>query len=353
MRRALELARRGQGWVEPNPMVGCVLVKHGRIIGEGFHRRFGGAHAEVEALGSAGESPRGATAYVTLEPCNHFGKTPPCTDALLRAGIRDVVAAMPDPGPMVAGRGLRRLRAEGVTVRVGCLGEEARALNAPYRVRCAHGRPYVLLKWAQSLDGRLSVPAGLPRTISGPAAHRWVHALRARVDAIAVGIETVRADDPLLTARGVRVRRVATRIVFDSRLRLDPKCRLVQTAGETPTLVLTTVGGLKQQPGRAGRLRRAGVEIEACRARGGRVDLTAAFRLLGRRGMTNVLIEGGATLLRGILAERWFDEGFVFVSPRVLGGTPSSPFDLGGLNPVDVTWARIGDDALFHLLPRP
>jgi len=214
MRRALALAERGRGRVEPNPLVGCVIVKMGRVVGEGFHRRFGGPHAEVIALNRAGRAARGATAYVTLEPCCHHGKTGPCTDALIRAGVKRVVTACRDPFKKVAGKGIAQLHRAGITVEVGLLRVEAQSLNAPFFKRVTTGLPWVIAKWAMTLDGAISSgKKGPSRWISGPQSRRMVHELRARVDAILIGIGTALADDPLLTARGVKVRRVARRVV--------------------------------------------------------------------------------------------------------------------------------------------
>lgn len=350
MRRAMALAGRGRGRVEPNPMVGCVLARGSRAISEGFHRRFGGPHAEVEALRSADESVRGATAYVTLEPCDHDGKTPPCTEALIASGIRQVVVAMKDPGAEVAGRGFRRLRAAGIDVRVGCLRREARALNAAYLTLVEQGRPRVLLKWAQSFDGRLTTPEGVSRRISGAAADRWVHRLRGRVDGIMIGVRTALADDPRLTARGVAVRRVATRIVLDSHLRTDPNCKLVRSAGRIPTLIMTTRAALTECGVRAERLLDRHVRIEGCRARGGRVDLSDALRRLGAMGMSNVMVEGGATVLRELLARELADEAFVIVAPRLVGGKSDPVFVLPqrATNTV-VTTEPLAPDLLYHL----
>lgn len=350
MRRAMALARRGQGRVEPNPMVGCVLARGSRVISEGFHRRFGGPHAEVEALRSAYESVRGATAYVTLEPCAHEGKTPPCTESLIASGVTRVVAAMKDPGAIVGGRGFRRLRAAGITVRVGCLRDEARALNAPYLTLVEQGRPRVLLKWAQSLDGRLITPTGGSSRISGAVADRWVHRLRGRVDGIIVGVRTALADDPRLTARDVAVRRVATRIVFDSRLRTDPNSRLVRTARRVPTLIMTTRAALSEYRDRAERLVDDHVRIEACRARGGRVDLSDALRRLGSMRMTNVMVEGGPTVLRALLARELADEAFVIVAPRLVGGESDPVFvHLQRAEYSVVTTKPLGSDILYHI----
>src|SRR5262249_38708583 len=225
MQLALELAERGRGAVEPNPLVGAVVVRDGRLVGEGWHQRYGEAHA----LAAAGAAAQGATLYVTLEPCCHYGKTPPCTEAVLRAGVGRVVAAMLDPFPPVSGQGVARLRAVGVTVEVGLGEAEARRLNAPYLKLLATGRPYVHAKWAMTLDGKICTRTGDSKWISGEASRRRVHELRGRMDAILVGIGTALADDPLLTARPPGPR-IATRIVLDSRGRLPASAQLVRTA---------------------------------------------------------------------------------------------------------------------------
>jgi len=353
--RALQLAKRGQGRVEPNPMVGCVLVRAGRIVGEGWHRRFGGPHAEVEALRRAGARARGATAYVTLEPCCHHGKTPPCTDALLQAGVSRVVAAMVDPNPLVRGRGIRRLRKAGVQVDVGLLEDEARSVNRPFCTRIETGLPYVILKWAQSLDGRIATRTGQSKWISCEASRRRVHQLRARVDAILIGSGTALADDPMLTAREVPVRRIATRVVLDSRLRLPVSSRLVQTAGEFPTLVFTSRRALTARGRTAASLERRGVEVVACPTGRTGIDLRAALRILGRRGATNVLVEGGSQILGAFRDARLTHETYVFVAPILLGGVAAVPA-LGGTGASRVCnvgcsshkIVRCGSDLLYH-----
>ena len=275
MARAIALAKRGEGRVEPNPMAGCVVVRRGRIITTGYHRRFGGPHAEIEALRACGENPRGATVYVSLEPCCHYGKTPPCTQALIEAAISKVVIAVGDPSPEVSGRGIRQLRSAGITVQTGVLANEAHELLAPFTTRVRLGRPFVIAKWAQSLDGRLATPAGDSQWISCEASRRRAHRLRGRVDAVLVGSQTVLIDDPLLTARGVPVRRRATRVVLDSRLRLPNTCQLVATSKDIPTLVVTTTA--KAATRKAESLRRDGVEVVSCRSRNGRVVLADAL----------------------------------------------------------------------------
>ncbi|RMF74303.1 MAG: bifunctional diaminohydroxyphosphoribosylaminopyrimidine deaminase/5-amino-6-(5-phosphoribosylamino)uracil reductase RibD, partial [Planctomycetota bacterium] len=246
MRIALRTARRGLGRVEPNPPVGCVLVRGGRELARGFHRYFGGPHAEVDALRRAGNA-RGATAYVTLEPCCYHGKTPPCTQALIAAGIRRVVAAVRDPNPRVSGRGLALLRRAGLQVDVGVLADEAEALIAPFRKLTKTGRPWVIAKWAQSLDGRIATRTGDSRWISDVAARTHAHRTRARVDAIIIGARTAGIDDPLLTARLARPRRVAARVVLDPNLRTPTNGRLVRTAGNFPTWICCDASASKRR----------------------------------------------------------------------------------------------------------
>ncbi|TWT46201.1 Riboflavin biosynthesis protein RibD [Phycisphaerae bacterium RAS1] len=317
MGRALTLARRGLGRVEPNPMVGCVIVRHGRIIAEGWHRRFGGPHAEVEALRACHENPRGATAYVTLEPCCYFGKTPPCTDALLAAGIRRVVAAAKDPNPRVAGRGLRILRKAGVEVRLGVLESEAVALNAPFFKLLKTGRPWVILKWGQSLDGRIATRSGDSKWITDAAMRSHAHRVRGRLDAIIVGVGTVLTDDPLLTCRVGPVLRTATRVMLDSRLRTPPSAQVVRTAGRVSTWIFC---GGSAPARRRSRLEKAGCRVTPVRSKRGGLSLPAVLDALGQAAMTNVLVEGGGKLLGEFVDQRLADEFHVYVAPRLIGG---------------------------------
>jgi diaminohydroxyphosphoribosylaminopyrimidine deaminase/5-amino-6-(5-phosphoribosylamino)uracil reductase len=316
MSRALELAERGRGNVEPNPLAGAVVVRDGQAVGEGWHRRYGEAHAEVNALAAAGPAARGATLYVTLEPCCHHGKTPPCTDAVLRAGVARVVAAMTDPFPQVAGRGEGILRAAGVAYEVGVGAKEARRLNAPYRTLLARGRPHVHAKWAMTLDGKIATRAGNSKWISGKASRALVHELRGRMDAIVVGIGTALADDPLLTARPPGPR-TAARIVLDSHTRLPPDCQLVRTAAAGPVVVVTAAGTGAE---RAARLQELGCEVLALPAEDGRPAVPTLLQELGRRRLTNILLEGGAAVLGSFLDADLIDEAHVFISPRLVGG---------------------------------
>ncbi|MFO7676595.1 MAG: bifunctional diaminohydroxyphosphoribosylaminopyrimidine deaminase/5-amino-6-(5-phosphoribosylamino)uracil reductase RibD [bacterium] len=313
MRRALELAERGAGLVSPNPMVGAVLVRAGRAVGEGFHRRFGGPHAEVEALRGAGSRARGATLYVTMEPCCFCGKTPACTDAVLASGIRRVVAATRDPNPKVSGRGFRCLRAAGVAVESGPGAAAARRLNEAYFCYHLRRRPLVTLKVALTLDGMMAAQDGRSRWITGPAARRRAMTLRCRADAVLVGVETVLSDDPELSCRGVR-RRPALRVVLDSRLRIPTGARLFRAAG--PVLVLTA--------GAAGSRRRAlervGAEVVAVRrGRDGLLDWRGVRAELYRREVQSVLVEGGARVASSALEAGVVDKVVTFHAPRLLG----------------------------------
>jgi len=356
MRRALTLAARGTGRVEPNPMVGCVIARGTRVVGEGHHRRFGGPHAEVNALRAAGPQARGATAYVTLEPCCHHGKTPPCTDALIAARVRRVVIAMRDPFPKARGRGLRLLRSAGIDVAARLCEAEAVALNAPYLKRQRTGRPWVILKWAQSLDGKIATRSGDSQWISGDRSRLKAHQLRGRVDAIIVGVGTVLADDPLLTCRHGKPRRIASRIVIDPRLRTAKRAQLVRTAGEVPTIIATDRRTAKTA--RAAGFERAGIEMLCLRHTRDGLDLGQLLDELGRRGMTNVLVEGGGKTLGSFFDAGLADEAIIFVSRRLIGGQ-LAPSPLGGLGPrlmsdvrapARTQVARCGQDDLYRLL---
>jgi diaminohydroxyphosphoribosylaminopyrimidine deaminase/5-amino-6-(5-phosphoribosylamino)uracil reductase len=334
MARALELAAQGQGRVEPNPMVGAVVVQGDRIVGEGWHQQFGGPHAEIEALRAAGEDARGATLYVTLEPCCHVGKTPPCTEAILRAGISRVVFALGDPFEQVRG-GAEALRAAGVAVCDGVLAEPAAELCAPYLKLVTRQRPWIIAKWAMTLDGKIATSTGESRWISSDTSRRLAHALRGRVDAVVVGGRTALVDDPLLTARPPGAR-IATRIVLDSEAKLPLTGQLVRTARAAPLLVVVD----RQAPAeRRTKLTEAGAEVLVCtsESRGERLD--RLWKELGRRRMTNVMVEGGSTLLGAIFDADQVDEVHVFIAPKLIGGT-GAPSPLGGQGLPEIAMAR-------------
>ena len=316
MRRALELAAQGEGFVEPNPMVGCVVVRGAEIIGEGWHRRFGGDHAEVEALRMAGDRAAGASLYVTLEPCCHQGKTPPCSRAVIAADVRRVVAAMRDPFPQVDGGGLAELQAAGIEVEVGLMEPEARRLCGPYLKLHQTGRPWVIAKWAMTLDGKTATHVGASRWISNEPSRRIVHRLRGRVDAVAVGRRTARLDDPLLTARPPGPR-TALRVVLDTRATLASESQLVRTARDVPVLV---AAGTEAPEADRRRLEQAGCEVFTCQGTTPAQRLDALLAELGRRRLTNVLVEGGGRLAGSLLDAGQIDEVHVFIAARLLGG---------------------------------
>lgn len=348
MRRALDLAGRGRGFVEPNPQVGAVVAHGSEILGEGWHERFGGPHAEVVALAAAGPRAHGATLYVTLEPCCHHGKTPPCTEAIHAAGIARVVVAAGDPFPEVAGRGLETLRSRGIAVESGLLAAEAERLTAPFRTLVTRQRPWVIAKWAMSLDGRLATAAGQDRWISSAVSRGLVHDLRSRIDAIAVGVGTALADDPSLTARPAVAAgpRQPLRIVVDSNARLPLTGSLVRTAREVPVLV---AAGPSAPEDRVAALEAAGCEVWRGAEREPAARVGSLLRELGRRRLTNLLVEGGATLLAGMFAAGQIDEAWAFVAPVIIGGaspTVSPIADMPRLRIEDVSFP--GGDILVR-----
>ncbi len=319
MRAALALARRGLGNVWPNPAVGCVVVRDGRVIGRGWTQPGGRPHAEAEALARAGGAARGATAYVTLEPCGHWGRTPPCADALIEAGLARVVVAIEDPDPRVAGGGLQRLRAAGIAVETGLCAEDAADINAGFLTRLRLGRPLVTLKLATSLDGRIATASGESRWITGEPARERAHLLRAIHDAILVGTDTVVADDPQLTCRlpGL-ARRSPVRVVLDRQLRVPPGARVFAEARQTATWVVTLAAA---HEARQEALREAGVVvIAAAPDPAGRIDVGSALARLGERGLTRLLVEGGGRLAAALLRAALVDRLVWFHAPVLLGG---------------------------------
>jgi diaminohydroxyphosphoribosylaminopyrimidine deaminase/5-amino-6-(5-phosphoribosylamino)uracil reductase len=326
MRRALALAARGRGAVEPNPMVGCVIVRGDRIIGEGYHQKFGGPHAEANALAGCTESPADATAYVSLEPCSHSNKkTPPCAPRLIEAKLERVVIGCIDPNPEVSGNGIEELRRAGIEVTVPLLEAEAKQLNAPFFKRVLHGMPYVTLKWAQSSNGKVAGPAGQRVWISNDASTCLVHELRAKCDAILVGINTVLADNPLLTARGVEAARKLTRAVLDRRLQIPLDSRLVKTSEEHPTIVYCAEG--KVDSAMALELRQHHVTVVGLSGTGEQLDLQELLRHLGAQGFTHLLVEPGPRLARSFLQSGLADRVWVFRSPDPINGSdaPGAP----------------------------
>ena len=355
MRSALALAKRGVGSVEPNPAVGAVIVKGNRVIGKGWHKKFGGPHAEINALEDCSAldvDPRGAAMYVTLEPCSHHGKTGPCTQAIIAAGLAKVFVAMIDPSEHAGGKGIEQLRNAGIEVQIGICETEARLLNAPFVKYAATGRCWVTLKWAQSIDGKLAVTESLPSEIgwiSGEQSRKDVHKLRRRAGGILVGINTVIADDPLLTARPGKGKKL-TRIVLDSNLRIPLDCKMIKTAKKHPLLIYTREDSIKANPEVAEKITKKGAEVFAYQVTQGRSNLHFLLDELSKRGIAHLLVEGGPKVLTSFLKEGLTDEVVVYIAPKILGAQGSADItgpmakltQAVGLHNVDIK--RFGED---------
>ena len=333
MREALALARLGAGTASPNPMVGAVIVAGDRIVGRGYHARPGSPHAEVVALSDAGPAARGGTLYVTLEPCAHWGRTPPCTEAIIEHGVRRVVAAMEDPDEQVRGRGLRALAEAGIETLVGVAHEAACTLNEAYIKHRTTGLPFATAKWAMTLDGRIATRSGESRWISGDASRALAHQLRAGSDAILVGIGTVLRDDPQLTARGPTARQ-PMRVVVDSGLRLPPQARVLARDG-TPVIAFSTN---RSRPEVRRALEARGAEVVLADGADGRVDLRAAFAALARRGVLSLLVEGGGEIHGACMDAGLIDKAFIFVGPIIVGGPAPGPVGGAGVTALAQAW---------------
>ena len=359
MAEAVRLARRGIYSTHPNPNVGCVVVAGGEVVGRGWHRRAGEPHAEVHALSEAGERARGATAYVTLEPCSHTGRTPPCAEALVEAGVGRVVVGMQDPNPQVSGRGLARLREAGIAVECGVLEAQARDLNPGFISRMERGRPWLRVKLAASLDGRTAMASGESKWISGPEARRDVQRLRARSSAVMTGIGTVLADDPSLNVRlgaadlyGVEPVRQPLRVVLDSRLRMPLRARMLALPGETLVLTLDDADAPRES------LERAGATVRVVGAHGEHLSPHAVLRELAAREMNEVLLECGPTLAGSFMAAGLVDELVLYVAPHLMGDAARGLFRLPALtrmqDRIPLQWRdvrQVGDTLRLTLAP--
>lgn len=354
MQMALKLAQRGIGSVEPNPAVGAVLVKANQVVGKGWHKKFGGPHAEINALQDCqtlGVNPQGAAMYVTLEPCCHQAKTGPCTEAIIAAGITKVVVAAIDPSEHANGKGIEQLRNAGIEVRIGVCEGQARLLNAPFFKFAATGKTWVILKWAQSIDGKVAYAEKSRdrQWISGEQSRKDVHKLRRRVQAILVGINTVIADDPLLTARPSRGNKAA-RIILDRNLRIPLDCKLLATTKKAPVLILTSRQALLANPQIVDKLTRKGAEVLASPQEQGRSNLPFLLDELAKRDVSQLLVEGGPTVIASFLKEKLADQIIIYITPKILGGKGSvgiSPpmadlVEVVGLQHVDIQ--SFGDD---------
>lgn len=375
MRRALDLARNGYGWTNPNPMVGAVIVKDGRIIGEGWHTKCGNLHAEREAFAHCAEDPRGATLYVTLEPCCHWGKTPPCTEAIIENNIARVVVGAPDPNPLVSGEGITQLREAGIEVTEKVLLQECLDINKVFFYYIQAKLPYVVVKYAMTLDGKIATKTGASQWITGESARAHVHTQRHRFSAIMVGIGTVLSDDPMLTARlGESKDLIASwkmesefmedpfpddvlsnnpvRIILDSSLRIPLHAKLVATAKEIPTIIAT----LSTDEKRVAKLQAHGCDVIVTRSCNGKVDLQDLMEQLGQRGIDSVYVEGGATVHAALIESGLVDEVHAYVAPKIFGGR-QAPGPVGGegveipaeaLQFSKVATKQLGQDVLFE-----
>lgn len=314
--RCFELARRGMGRVSPNPLVGCVIVRDGKLVAEGYHQRFGGPHAEVLALRKAGKKARGATLYVNLEPCSHHGKTPPCTEAIIAAGVKRVVASTKDPNPLVAGSGFEKLRKAGIQVHVGVLRNEAEELNEKFVTFMKTGFPFVGVKVAQTLDGKIADPFGRSKWITDEEARTYAHQLRTEYDAILVGAGTVQRDDPQLTVRKVQGRN-PLRVVLDGRLSVKPNAKVFKTRN-AQTIVLTSTLAMKKYPRKVGQLTMRGVDVLSVE-RNTDLDPKAVLAVLGEMNISSVLVEGGAHTISRFLEEGLVQKVHCFIAPKILG----------------------------------
>lgn len=318
MAQAIALARKGEGRTSPNPPVGAVIVNNGQVVGEGFHPKAGEPHAEVFALRQAGKLAYGADIYVTLEPCSHFGRTPPCADALVTAGIKSVYVGVTDPNPQVAGQGIARLKAAGINVHVGLLEEQCRDLIAAFSKHVTTGLPYTIYKAALTLDGQSATAEGDSRWVSCEQSRQRVHQLRDRVDAIMVGVGTVCQDDPLLNTRlDFASGRDPLRIVVDSHLRMPLNSRMLQQESEAETLIAT----ISRDQERIALFKKMGAEVLCLKADNGRVSLSALWRELGRRQIQKILLEGGATLAGAALKNALIDQLMIFIAPKIVSGS--------------------------------
>lgn len=359
MQMALELALRGTGRTSPNPLVGAVVVRDRQVVGRGYHKRYGGAHAEVNALEEAAEKARGATLYVTLEPCNHTGKTPPCTDKILAAGIRRVVVAMRDPNPGVRGGGNDRLRAAGLQVVEDVALEAARRQNEFFLKHTRTGKPFVILKCAATLDGRIATRTGHAQWVSGPEARRFVHELRHAVDGIMVGVGTVKADDPSLTTRLPEGGgRDPHRIILDTHLSIPLNARVLTQPSKAQTIL---VAGRDVAPGARRQAESAGARVMTVPCRDGKVDLAAALERLGAEGLASILVEGGSRVCGSALRAGLVDKLCFFFAPKLLGGDDGIPICRGPgaaqmpdcLKVDRIKVHRMGEDILVEGYPAP
>ncbi|WP_419470413.1 bifunctional diaminohydroxyphosphoribosylaminopyrimidine deaminase/5-amino-6-(5-phosphoribosylamino)uracil reductase RibD [Candidatus Kuenenia sp.] len=316
MALALELAEKGRGMVEPNPMVGAVIVKNNEIVGKGYHKKYGGAHAEIHAINEGGVNCKGATLYVTMEPCAHYGKTAPCVAAIIGAGIVKVVTTCVDPNPVTSGKGGQQLQAAGITVRMGVMEDQAKKLNAPFFKLIQKGMPYIIVKWAMSIDGKIATVTGDSKWITSEESRRYVHTLRSQVDGVMVGINTVLKDDPLLTCR-FNGGRNPKRIIVDSRASLPLTSTLIKTIQQSEIIIAVSKNA---PPKKVEILQQSGCRVIETNGDYDHVDLKELFLKLGSMRLTNIMVEGGSKIITSLIEERLADKIIVFIAPIIIGG---------------------------------
>jgi len=344
MRKALRLAKKAQGMTSPNPIVGCVIVKNNKIIGEGYHLKAGLPHAEINAMNNARGSLKGAVMYVTLEPCSHFGRTPPCADAVAKSGIKAVYAAMKDPNPLTNGKGLELLKKNGIRVVTGVMEKDAKEMNRPFIKFIKTGMPYVTLKLAQSLDGKIASYTGDSKWISGEKSRQYVQKLRSVCDAVMVGINTVIKDDPLLLPK-IKTKRLPARIVVDSGLRIPLNCRIVRSSARAKVYIAATENANKKK---AIVLKNKGVELMRTKASNGKVDLGDLLKQAASKGIVNILVEGGSELAGSLCDKGFVDEFIIFVSPVIVGGKKALTA-IGGMGSGKINEALKLSDVAYKL----
>ncbi|MBW2367494.1 MAG: bifunctional diaminohydroxyphosphoribosylaminopyrimidine deaminase/5-amino-6-(5-phosphoribosylamino)uracil reductase RibD [Deltaproteobacteria bacterium] len=354
MKQALALAAKGRGYTAPNPMVGAIVVRDGQVVGRGYHEAVGGAHAEVNAIDDAAPNARGATLYVTLEPCNHTGRTPPCTQKILSAGIGRVVSAMADPNPSVTGGGNRFLSSRGIDVDCGVCRDDAQVLNEMYITFVRTGKPFVIAKCAATLDGRLATRTGDSKWITGPAARQFVHRLRHEVDAIMVGVNTIKTDDPQLTTRlPIGKGRDPKRIILDTRLTIAEDARVLRLESDSDTIV---VSGPNVAQAKKDRLIESGIQVLNSPVKDDKIDLNELVKTLGAAGVTSLLVEGGGHVLASAFTAGIVDKVYFFYGPKILGGDDGVPICSGpgpalmkdAVSITDIALHRFADDVMIE-----
>jgi len=356
MNMAIELAQKGRGYVNPNPMVGAVIVKNGKIIGKGYHHAFGRAHAEINALVKAGAKAKGSTMYVNLEPCSSFGKTPPCTRAIIKTGVRKMVIGTCDPNPLNHGKGIKELKRNGIRVESGLLKKEAKELNEKFFTYHKKKRPFITVKCAMTLDGKIATVTGSSRWVTCKKARDYGHLLRHEHDAVMAGINTIKTDDPELTARFNEKMRKPYIVVVDSHLSIPTSARVIKNAGKNKVIIATTK---TSPPNKKKQLLPRGAEVLTLTSKNGRVCLSALIKKLHHVGITSILVEGGGEIIHSLLHERLADKIYFFYAPKILGGriAPTS-VEGNGIKDInkaikirDMRYSKIGEDVLVTGYP--